>query len=112
LIANHPACHPALLICAFNLPIRDQNILRALPTLLAAAANGGITALACLPDTRPVIDEASAIDSLCLRASRIGGSRLYAYGAATKSLAGTEMAELGLMAEAWRHWVYQQHNIN
>ena len=68
--------------------------------LVAAAAKGGITALACLPDTRPVIDEASAIDSLCLRASRIGSSRLYAYGAATKSLAGTEMAELGLMAEA------------
>ena len=62
--------------------------LESLATLLAAAANGGITALACLPDTRPVIDEASAIDSLCLRASRIGGSRLYAYGAATKSLAG------------------------
>ncbi len=74
--------------------------LESLSTLLAAAAGGGITALACLPDTRPVIDEASAIDSLCLRASRIGGPRLYAYGAATKGLAGHEMAELGLMAEA------------
>ena len=47
-----------------------------------------------------MIDEASAIDSLCLRASRIGGPRLYAYGAATKGLEGAEMAELGLMAEA------------
>lgn len=74
--------------------------LESLSTLLAAAAGGGITALACLPDTRPVIDEASAIDSLCLRASRIGGPRLYAYGAATKGLAGHEMSELGLMAEA------------
>jgi len=74
--------------------------LESLSTLLAAAAQGGITALACLPNTRPVIDEASAIDSLCLRASRIGGPRLYAYGAATKALQGTEMAELGLMAEA------------
>ena len=74
--------------------------LESLPTLLAAAAKGGITALACLPNTSPVIDEASAIDSLCLRASRIGGPRLYAYGAATKALAGNEMAELGLMAEA------------
>jgi dihydroorotase len=74
--------------------------LESLSTLMAAAAGGGITALACLPDTRPVIDEASAIDSLCLRASRIGGPRLYAYGAATKGLAGHEMAELGLMAEA------------
>ena len=74
--------------------------LESLPTLLAAAAGGGITALACLPNTRPVIDEASTIDSFCLRASRIGGPRLYAYGAATKALAGNEMAELGLMAEA------------
>ncbi|XDZ63298.1 dihydroorotase [Alphaproteobacteria bacterium LSUCC0396] len=74
--------------------------LESLSTLMAAAAGGGVTALACLPDTRPVIDEASAIDSLCLRASRIGGTRLYAYGAATKGLAGHEMAELGLMAEA------------
>ena len=74
--------------------------LESLPTLLAAAAKGGITALACLPNTSPVIDEASTIDSLCLRASRIGGTRLYAYGAATKALAGNEMAELGLMAEA------------
>jgi dihydroorotase len=74
--------------------------LESLSTLLAAAAGGGVTALACLPDTRPVIDEASAIDSLCLRASRIEGPRLYAYGAATKGLAGHEMAELGLMAEA------------
>ena len=74
--------------------------LESLSTLLAAAANGGITALACLPNTRPVIDEASAIDSLCLRASRVIGPRMYAYGAATKGLAGKEMAELGLMAEA------------
>jgi dihydroorotase len=74
--------------------------LESLSTLLSAAASGGITALACLPNTSPVIDEASAIDSLCLRASRIGGTRLYAYGAATKALTGTEMAELGLMAEA------------
>lgn len=74
--------------------------LESLPTLLAAAANGGITSLACLPNTRPVIDEASAIDSLCLRASRVKGPRLYAYGAATKALRGTEMAELGLMARA------------
>ena len=33
--------------------------LESLPTLLAAAARGGITALACLPNTSPVIDEAS-----------------------------------------------------
>ena len=74
--------------------------LESLSILLAAAAKGGITALACLPNTQPVIDEASVIDSLCLRASRIGGPILHVYGAATKNLQGKEMAELGLMAEA------------
>ena len=71
-----------------------------LGTLLDAAASGGVTALACLPNTRPVIDDAAMIDSLSLRASRIGGPRLFVYGAATKQLAGAEMAELGMMAEA------------
>ena len=46
------------------------------------------------------MDEASASDSLSLKATRIGGPRLYCYGAATKGLGGQEMAELGLMAHA------------
>lgn len=71
-----------------------------LPALLSAAAAGGITGFACLPNTQPVIDNAAMIDSLGLRASRIGGPRLHIYGAATKGLEGHEMAELGLMAEA------------
>ena len=71
-----------------------------LNSLLQAAAAAGITAFACLPNTQPIIDDASMIDSLCLRASRQGGSRLYVYGAATKGLGGKEMAELGIMAES------------
>jgi dihydroorotase len=71
-----------------------------LATLLNAAAAGGITGLGCLPNTQPVIDNAAMIDSLGLRASRAAGPRLHIYGAATKGVAGTEMAELGLMAEA------------
>ena len=43
---------------------------------------------------------AGARPPLGLRASRVTGPRLHIYGAATKGLAGTEMAELGLMAEA------------
>ena len=74
--------------------------LESLPTLLKAAANGGITTLACLPNTNPVLDEAGLIDSLKLRATNIGGPRFHVYGAATKGLLGQEMAELGLMANA------------
>lgn len=71
-----------------------------LTTLLHAAAASGITSVVALPDTKPVIDDASMIDSLSLRATRIGGARLFLYGAATSRLKGTAMAELGLMAEA------------
>ena len=71
-----------------------------LNSLLHAAAAGGVTAFACLPNTQPIIDDATMIDSLCLRATRQGGSRLHVYGAATKGLGGEEMAELGLMAES------------
>ena len=71
-----------------------------LTTLLRAAAAGGITSVVALPDAKPVIDDASMIDSLSLRATRIGGARLFLYGAATRRLKGSAMAELGLMAEA------------
>ena len=71
-----------------------------LTTLLRAAAASGITSLVALPDTKPVIDDASMIDSLSLRATRIGGARLFLYGAATHRIKGKAMAELGLMAEA------------
>lgn len=71
-----------------------------LASLLGAAAAGGITGLGCLPNTQPIIDNAAMIDSISLRASRTGGPRLHVYGAATKGLEGSEMAELGLMGEA------------
>ena len=71
-----------------------------LSTLLRAAASGGITSVIALPDARPVIDDASMIDSLSLRANRIEGARLFLCGAATRRLKGKAMAELGLMAEA------------
>ena len=54
-----------------------------LTTLLHAAAASGITSIVALPDARPVIDDASMIDSLSLRATRIGSARLFLYGAAT-----------------------------
>ena len=71
-----------------------------LSTLLRAAASSGVTSIVALPDVSPVIDDASMIDSLSLRANRIDGARLFLYGAATRKLKGKAMAELGLMADA------------
>ena len=74
--------------------------LETLTSLKQAAAHGGITSLAVLPSTEPVIDTAAMIDSLQLRASRIDGPSIYCYGAMTKELEDDQMAELGMMAAA------------
>ena len=74
--------------------------LETLETLLKAASASGVTSLVSLPDTDPVIDNRTVIDSLTLRASKLGGPRLYLYGALTQGQKGHHMAELGLMAQA------------
>ena len=74
--------------------------LETIETLMQAAAASGITSVISLPDTDPVIDNRTVIDSLTLRAKKIGGPRLYLYGALTQGQKGHHMAELGLMAEA------------
>ena len=74
--------------------------IESLESLLKAAAHGGITSLACLPNTSPCLDDSSMVDSLKLRAESIGLSKLLIYGAATKGLKDQEIAELGLLSEA------------
>ncbi len=65
-----------------------------------AAAAGGVTTMVCLPDTDPVIDDMSVVEFVARRARRIGLAKVYPYGAVTKDLAGSELAEMGILAEA------------
>ncbi len=65
-----------------------------------AAVNGGITTMVCLPNTLPVIDDVAVVEFVARRARMIGLTKVYAYGAATKGLAGVELAEMGLLAKA------------
>jgi dihydroorotase len=62
-----------------------------------AAAVGGITSLACPPDTDPPLDEPGLVEMLKFRAKNSPGPRVYPVGALTWKLKGerlTEMAEL------------------
>jgi len=64
---------------------------------MRAAAAGGITSLACPPDTDPPLDEPGLIEMLKFRARNSPGPRVYPVGALTWKLKGerlTEMAEL------------------
>jgi len=64
---------------------------------MLAAAAGGITSLACPPDTDPPLDEPGLVEMLKFRAKNLPGPRVYPIGALTEKLEGkmlTEMAEL------------------
>jgi dihydroorotase len=62
-----------------------------------AAVAGGITSLACPPDTDPPLDEPGLVEMLKHRARSLDQARVYPIGALTQGLKGkhlTEMAEL------------------
>lgn len=64
---------------------------------MEAAIAGGITSLACPPDTDPPLDEPGLVEMLKFRAKNLNQARVYPLGALTQALKGvrlTEMAEL------------------
>ncbi len=65
-----------------------------------AAAAGGITTVAALPDSRPAIDEPALVRLLRARGEETGSLTVLPYGAATRGCRGEELAELGLLREA------------
>ncbi len=69
-------------------------------TELSAAVAGGVTALACPPDTRPPLDEAGLVERLVRRSEAIGLARVYPLGALTRQLAGEKLAELATLRQA------------
>ncbi len=65
-----------------------------------AAAAGGITTLAALPDTQPAIDDPALAQLLRAKGDATGSLTIMPYGAVTRGCRGEELAELGLLREA------------
>ena len=65
-----------------------------------AAAAGGYTTVATMPNTKPVVDNAALVHSLRERAKEAGVVHIEIIGALSKGQKGEELAELGDMAEA------------
>ncbi|PLW77314.1 dihydroorotase [Cohaesibacter celericrescens] len=65
-----------------------------------AAAAGGVTSIACMPDTDPVIDDIALVDFITRRARDTARVHVHPYAAMTRGLAGKEMTEIGLMLQA------------
>ena len=64
-----------------------------------AAAAGGVTTVACMPNTNPVCDNSIVVSGIKERAQREGFSHVEVIGAITKGIAGKELAEMADMAE-------------
>ena len=65
-----------------------------------AAAAGGVTSVAVLPNTRPPIDDPAMLEFVARRARKLKSVKVYPYAALTKGLDGRELAELALLKEA------------
>jgi dihydroorotase len=67
---------------------------------LDAALAGGVTALACPPDTDPPLDEPGLVDMLRRRAAALSRARVLPVGALTMKLGGDTLTEMGQLADA------------
>jgi dihydroorotase len=65
-----------------------------------AAVAGGVTSLACPPDTDPPLDEPGLVDMLRRRAKALSRARVYPLGALTVKLQGSMLTEMAELAEA------------
>lgn len=66
----------------------------------AAAVAGGFTSVVCMPNTDPVIDNATSIEYVHRMGRQARKTFIYVMGAITKGRKGEELAEMGLMAKA------------
>jgi dihydroorotase len=65
-----------------------------------AAAAGGFTAVACMPNTVPVNDSRSVTEHIVKQAREQGAARVYPIGCVSKGQRGEELAEMADMVEA------------
>jgi dihydroorotase len=67
---------------------------------MKAAVAGGVTSLACPPDTDPPLDEPALVEMLKRRARVLNQARVFPIGALTYGLKGTELTEMIELTDA------------
>ena len=66
----------------------------------AAAVAGGFTAVACMPNTSPVNDNANVTSLILAKAAEAGQARVYPIGAVSKGSKGELLADIAELKEA------------
>ena len=91
---------PGLIDIHVHLREPGQEEKETIATGTAAAAMGGFTAVACMPNTVPPIDNVSQIQFVMMKALGEGYVRVFPIGAVTKGQEGVELTEIGAMVRA------------
>jgi dihydroorotase len=65
-----------------------------------AAARGGFTTVACMPNTRPPVDTPDKVKFILDRAKEAGSARVLPYGAITMGQRGEELTDMAALKEA------------
>jgi dihydroorotase len=91
---------PGLMDLAARLREPGYEYMATLESEMQAAVTGGVTSLACPPDTDPPLDEPGLVEMLKHRARLLNQCRVFPVGALTYGLKGVELTEMIELAEA------------
>jgi dihydroorotase len=64
-----------------------------------AAVAGGFTSICCMPNTKPVVDNAAVVDYILNRARTAGSCNVFPVGTITQGMGGERLAEMGELKE-------------
>jgi dihydroorotase len=102
-VTNVPA---GLIICPgfidMHVHLREpgQEHKETVATGVASAVAGGFTAVACMPNTRPVNDNAGVTQLILQKARDAGLARVYPIGAVSRGQKGEELADIAELKDA------------
>ncbi len=91
---------PGLIDMHVHLREPGQEYKETIETGTRAAAAGGFTAVACMPNTAPVNDDPSVTEFMLKQADRAGWARVYPIAAVSRGLEGRELTEFGAQRRA------------
>lgn len=91
---------PGLLDIQVHFREPGQEYKETIETGSKAAASGGVTLVACMPNTSPVIDEVSIVDFVHKRAAETAYCHVRTYACITRGMKGDQITEMGLLKEA------------
>ncbi len=90
---------PGLIDLRVNLREPGEEHKETIETASRAAAAGGVTAMAALPNSEPVADDTAGLEFVARRAREVKLVKIYSYGSLTKGAEGKELTEFGLLQE-------------